>query len=165
MKRHAVLLVSLLIIALVLLCPVQAFTAKSLAIEIQDNTDAVITFDYQLSWFEYLAVFVNIANPGNELKKALESNFNKPVRIIEADTGRSEFYVQGFASKQVRDGTVSLTTPALSFREAERILDTYWFARFINPDFSPDVTRIVFPDGYVQTFNNQDQIPRVSHRL
>jgi hypothetical protein len=165
MKRHALFLVILLIIALVILCPAQAFTAKSLAIEIHDNKDALITFDYQLSWFEYVVVFMRIANPGNELEKALESNFNKPVQIIEADMGRSQFYVQDFASEQVHDGKVTLTTPPLSFREAERILDKYWFAPFIHPDFSPDVTRVVFPDGYVQTFNNQDQIPRVSHTL
>jgi hypothetical protein len=160
-----VLVGSLLVIALVLSCPVQAFTARNLVIDVKDNSDATITFDYQLSWFESVAVFLQITNPGNELKKALESNFQKPVQVMEADAGRSQFYVQGFASKEVRDGTITLTTPALSFREAENVLKQYWFAPLINPDFSPDVTRVVFPDGYEQSFNNQDQIPGVSHSL
>jgi hypothetical protein len=163
MIRHTVLVGSLLLIALVLFCPVQAFTARSLVIEVKDNSDAIITFDYQLSWFESMAVFVQITNPGTELKKALESNFHKPVHVMKADAGRSQFYVQGFASEEVHNGTITQTTPALSFREAENVLKQYWFAPLINPDFSPDVTRVVFPDGYEQSFNNLDQIPRVSH--
>ena len=165
MIRHTVLVGSLLVIALVLLCPVQAFTARSLVIEVKDNSDATITFDYELTWVESIGAFFQIANPGNELKKALESNFHKPVQVTEADAGRSQFYVQGFASEVAHNGDVTLTTPALSFREAEKVLKQYWFAPFINPDFSPDVTRVVFPDGYEQTFNNQDQIPGVSHSL
>ena len=165
MIRYPVLVVSLLVTALVLLCPAQAFTAKCLVIEVNDTSDAIITFDYELSWIEHVAVFVRIADPGTELRKALESNFHAPVQVLEAGSGRSQFYVVGFASERVRDGTVTLTTPALSFREAETVLKQYWFAPLINPDFSPEVTRIVFPDGYEQTFNNQDQIPGVSHSL
>jgi len=165
MISYKLLSVSLLILCCVLLSPVQAFTAKSLVIDVKDNSDAIITFDYELSWFESFAVFVRIADPGTELKEALESNFHAPVEVLEADSGRSQFYVEEFASEKVRDGSVTLTTPPLSFREAEKVLKQYWFASFINPDFSPEVTRIVFPDGYVQTFNNQDQIPGVSHSL
>jgi len=165
MRRYALFPTGLLLIALIIACPVQAFTAKSLDIVVQDNTDAVITFDYDLTWYENIAVFARITDPGIELKKALESNFNKPVEVVRADTGRSQFYVQGFASGQEHDGTVTLTTPALSFREAENILKQYWFAPIIHPDFSPDGTRIVFSDGYVQTFRNQDRIPAVSHTL
>jgi hypothetical protein len=131
MIRRTVLLVSLFVMVLVVLCPVQAFTAKSLTIEVRDNSDATVTFDYDLSWIG----------------------------------SRPQFYVQGFASGEVRNGTGTLTTPVLSFREAEKILKQYWFASLVNPDFSPDVTRVLFPDGYVQTFNNQDQIPQVSHSL
>ena len=71
----------------------------------QENTDAVITFKYQLSWFENAAVFARIGDPGTELKKALESNFHKPVQVTETDAGRSQFYVRGFASRQVRKAT------------------------------------------------------------
>jgi len=165
MKRNSVIVMCLLATGLLILCPVQAFTAKSLVIEVNDTSDAIITFDYELSWLENVAVFVRIADPGTELKKALESNFQMPVQVLEAGPGRSQFYVRGFASEKIRDGTVTLTTPALSFREAENVMKQYWFAPLINPDFSPDVTRIVFPDGYEETFSNQDRIPGVSHSL
>jgi hypothetical protein len=165
MKRSVLPAAGLFFITLLLVCPAQAFTAKSLDITVQDNTDAVITFQYELSWYENAAVFARIGDPGTELKKALESNFHKPVQITEADAGRSQFYVKGFAAKKVKDTTVTMTTPALSFREAEQVLQKYWFASLISPDFSPAVARVIFPDGYTETFYEQDQIPRVSHIL
>jgi hypothetical protein len=165
MKRNVLLAGGLFFVAFLLVCPAQAFTAKSLDITVQDNTDAVITFAYELSWYENAAVFVRIGDPGTELKKALESNFHKPVLVTEAGAGRSQFYVKGFAAKKVNNSTVTLITPAMSFREAEQVLKTYWFAPLISADFSPAVTRVMFPDGYTETFSEQDQIPRVSHVL
>jgi len=125
MISYKLLSVSLLILCCVLLSPVQAFTAKSLVIDVKDNTDAIITFDYELSWFESFAVFFQIVDPGTELKDALESNFDAPVEVLEADSGRSQFSVEEFASEQVSGGHTTMTTPALSFRAAEKDLKQY----------------------------------------
>jgi len=155
----------LILILLLVIPPAGAFQATSLDIVVQENTDAVITFGYQLSWVEKIAVFARIGDPATELKKALENNFHVPVKVTAADAGRSEFSVPGFASRRESGGATTLTTPALSLRGAEAVLKQYWFAPLISPDFSPDVTRVVFPDQYVQVFHNQDQIPAVSHTL
>lgn len=155
----------LVLILLLAVPPAGAFRATSLDIVVQENTDAVITFEYQLSWFEHAAVFARIGDPGTELKKALESNFHKPVQVTESDAGRSQFYVKGFAARQVKNNVTTMKTSALSFRGAEEVLKQYWFAALISPDFSPDVTRVSFPDGYTETFYDQDQIPKVSHVL
>lgn len=165
MKRSLVLAGILLLAILFSASPAQAFTAKSLDIAVQPNANAVITFDYELSWVENIAVFMRIADPGLELKKALESNFKKPVDVAVADGGRSQFIVQGFASSQERDGTTTMKTPALSFVEAQKVLNQYWFAPFINPDFSPEVTRVIFPDGYFEEFANEISIPAIRHTL
>ena len=145
--------------------PVHAFTAKTLDITVQENTDAVIVFDYGLSWFENIAVFMRIADPGTELKKALESSYGKPVFVAKSDGSESRFVVQGFASKEERGGKVTLITPALSFVDAEEILNRYWFAPLISPDFSPAVTRVNFPDDYTEEFYNQISIPARRHTL
>jgi hypothetical protein len=145
--------------------PVHAFTAKTLDITVQENTDAVIAFDYELSWFENIAVFMRITDPGTELQKALESSYGKPVLVIKSNGGESEFMVQGFASKEERGGTVTLITPVLSFADAEEILNRYWFAPLISPDFSPAVTRVNFPDDYTEEFYNQISIPALRHTL
>jgi hypothetical protein len=165
MKRAIVLFGILIILFWFAACPAQAFTAKNLGITVQENTDAVITFSYELSWFENIAVFLQITNPGTELQKALESSYGKPVVVTKADGSESRFMIQGFASKQERDGIVTMNTPALSFVEAEKILNQYWFAPLINPDFSPAVTRVSFPDGYAEEFYNQISIPVIQHPL
>jgi len=165
MKHSFVLAGILLLVLWFAASPVQAFTAKNLDIAVQQNTDAVITFDYELSWIENIAVFMRIADPGAELKKALESNYKKPVIVMVADEGRSQFMVQGFVSAQEHNGTIQMRTPALSFIDAEKVLNQYWFAPFITPDFSPGVTSVRFPDGYVQDFSDQISIPAIDHTL
>ena len=165
MKSSFVLAGILVLVLLSAAPPVQAFTAKNLDIAVQDSGDAIITFDYDLTWYEHAAVFMRIADPGRELKTALESSYGKPVMVTKADGGTSRLVVKGFASKQEHDNTVIMTTPALSFGEAEKILNQYWFARFITPDFSPEVTTVRFPDGYTEAFSNQISIPALDHTL
>ena len=165
MKSSFVLAGILMLVLLSAAQPVQAFTAKNLDIAVQDNTDAVITFTYDLTWYEHAAVFMRIADPGNELKNALESSYGKTVMVTKADGSESRVVVSGFASKQEHDNTVIMTTPALSFVEAEKILNQYWFARFITPDFSPELTTVRFPDGYRETFSNQISIPAIVHTM
>jgi hypothetical protein len=145
--------------------PVQAFTAKNLDITVQDTADAIITFDYDLTWYEHAAVFMRIADPGRELRTALETSYGKPVVVTRADGGTTRLVVKGFASQQESESTVTMMTPALSFGEAEKILNQYWFARVITPDFSPEVTTVRFPDGYAETFSNQISIPAIVHTL
>lgn len=162
--KHAFLYSGILILILAIsVCPVQAFTAKTLDIVVKDNGDALITFDYDLSWYENAAVFAQITNPGNELKRVLEANFGKKVDVITTTGNQAQVLVHGFASRSVKDNLVTMVTPALSFDSAEKILNQYWFAPLIDVDFSPAVTHVVFPDGYIETFNDQIAIPTVNH--
>jgi hypothetical protein len=158
--------VGILILVLILVaCPAQAFTAKNLDISIQSNTDATVTFSYDLTWYENIVVFSRIVDPTTELTRALESQFGKNVEVYSVSGNRAQFLVENFASRSVNNGEVSLSTPPLPFRNAQKVLDRYWFAQFVTPDFSPEVTRISFPDGYSEVFYNQDQIPSVSHTM
>jgi hypothetical protein len=164
--KHSFVLAGILVLALLSAAPpVQAFTAKNLDIAVQDTSDAIITFTYDLTWYEHAAVFMRIADPGRELKTALENSYGKPVVVTQADGGTTRIVVKGFASQQESESTVTMTTPALSFGEAEKILNQYWFARFITPDFSPEVTTVRFPDGYTEAFSNQISIPALDHTL
>jgi len=166
MKRYAISRAGILLILLIMIAwPAQAFTAQNLDIAIQENNDAVISFDYDLSWYENIVVFSRIVDPAHELAKALTSQFKKNVEVTSVSGNNIQVVVENFASRKVSDGVVSLNTPALSFKNAEKVLDKYWFAQFINPDFSPAVTRISFPDGYSEEFYNQDQVPAVRHGI
>ncbi|NMB78207.1 MAG: hypothetical protein GYA23_03850 [Methanomicrobiales archaeon] len=155
----------LILLAAIIACPAQAFTAKTLDITIQDSSDAVITFSYELSWLEQAAVFSKIADPANELARALRTQFNRDVDVISVTGNSAQFRVKDFATRKENAGTVTLIAPSLSFKNAEKALQRYWFARLINPDFSPDVTRVSFPDGYNEEFYNLETIPSVRHTI
>ncbi len=164
--KHAISGMGILILVIILVAsPVQAFTAKNLDITVKDNTDAIITFDYDLNWYENIAVFSRIADPATELAKALKGQFGKNVEVTSVSGNRAQFLVEKYASLTQNNGAVSVNTPSLSFKDAENVLNKYWFAQFISPDFSPEITRISFPDGYTEEFYNQDQIPSIHHSI
>ena len=156
----AAVLVILIVIAG---CPVQAFTAKSLDISVLENGDATISLDYDLTWVENIAVFSRVADPGAELTKALRNEFRKNVEVVSVSNNHVQVQVQNFAMIKEKNGTTTLNTPSLSFKNAQNALNRYWFSRFITPDFTPDVSRVSFPDGYFQEYYNADTIPSVSH--
>jgi hypothetical protein len=166
MTNHPILRAGIVILALLAIsCPVQAFTAKTLDITVLDNTDAIITFDYELTWYENVVVFANIVNPGAELAKAVKSQFNWDVSVDSVTPSQVRLTVYGFASRSDGNGVVAMKTPALSFQNAEKVLNKYWFARFVSPDFTPEMTYVNFPDGYSETFAGQAGIPSITHVL
>lgn len=153
------ILTVILAVLILLAMPVSAFTAKELTITVAPSGDATIDFRYELNWLENFAVFAKIADPAAELKSALESNFHKSVDVTRADTGDAAFIVHSFASVTNNENGITYTTPGLSFAEAQRVLNTYWFAPLVSPDFSPDVTKVIFPDGSTRTYENVISIP------
>jgi hypothetical protein len=60
---------------------------------------------------------------------------------------------------------VTMVTPGLSFAKAQQAMDEYWFAPLISPDFSPEITTVIFPDGHKAMYYNTLSLPSVSHTL
>lgn len=143
--------------------PAQAFTSKTLSIDLDAEGNALVDFEYQLTFVEQAAVFVNIANPADELKSALENHLHRQVTVIKTDSSSAEVYIPSFATIRTYNGDAVMITPSFSFAHAENALKEYWFAPLINPDLSPEVTTIAFPDGYKETYYNQISIPSVMH--
>lgn len=162
MKRIGYLAASLLFIALAAM-PAQAFTAKSLTITIAHNGDAEMNMQYELSLFEQSAVFFRIADPAGELKKAFDANSDEPVTVEQATSSSAIILIPGFATVSSRNGTTTMTTPAVSFEKAQQVVDSYWFAPLVSPDFSPGVTLVRFPDGYRAMYEDALAIPSISH--
>lgn len=145
--------------------PAAAFQAKTLTITVGDTGDARVDFTYQLTWLEQAAVFMRLVDPGQQLKSAIENNFYATVTVDQVTDDETVLTVDSFATtKETPDG-VTYRTPALSFQNAERALKEYWFAPLINPDFSPDTTRVTFPDGYFEEFSDAISIPAISHTV
>ncbi len=158
--------VCILLLALLLaIVPAEAFTADALTIGLSENGDAQIDFEYTLSFLEKVAVFLKIGDPNEELKKALENNMHLPVSVEEVTDSSARFMVSGFATRKEGKNSFSLQTPPLSFAKAEEVLNQYWFASLIQPDFSPGTTTITYPDGYTKTYTDKISIPKTSHTV
>lgn len=156
-------ILALLCLLALIAAPAGAFTAESLHVVVLENGDAGVRFTYSLSFIEQIAVFLRIADPAVELKRALEGYSKRPVDVTEVSSGSAAFHVYGFALVS-DDGTGrSWRTPELDLQDAQRVLETYWFAPLISPDFSPAETLVIFPDGYVAQFENISTIPSLSH--
>ena len=151
-------LVAILACLALFIAPAAAMTSESLDITISQDGSADIQFTYRLNWIEYISVYLRMVDPAQELKKALESNFRKPVTVTGIDSGSVHLSVDSFASVTEKDGKTTVRTPGLSFTEGERILRNYWFAPLVSVDLSPAVTTIRFPDGSVATFSDALEI-------
>jgi hypothetical protein len=156
-------IVLLFLFALIL--PVSAFQMTYVEVNVGGEGDAAVQVDYSLTWVEYVGAFVGIANPARELAKALEEYSGTTVNVTAVSAESAGFHVERFARISTADGKRVYTTPALTFSDAERKLQSYWFAPLISPDLSPELTVIRFPDGYVETFQDEASIPSLSHQV
>lgn len=145
--------------------PAQAFTMKTLTITLAHNGNAEIDMQYDLTWFEQSAVFLKIADPAAELKSAFQVRSTEPVMVTKATSSSALIMVPSFATVTSDEGKTGMETPAVSFERAQQILNTYWFAPMITPDFSPTTTTLIFPDGYSRTWNDRISIPSVYHQI
>jgi hypothetical protein len=161
MKQTSLILMCLAI-CVVAVMPAQAFVAKSLTITLAPNGDAQIDMQYDLSLLEQSAVFLRIADPSAELKKAFDSHSEEPVTVTRATSSSATVIVPSFATVHEGKGKYTLVTPVVSFAKAQAVMNSYWFAPLVSPDFSPAVSTVVFPDGYQATFNDVISLPPIS---
>ncbi|MFA4878075.1 MAG: hypothetical protein WC586_11750 [Methanoregula sp.] len=164
MKRVYLIFGCLCLLALAVM-PAQAFTAKSLSVTLAPNGDAQINMQYDLSWLEQSAVFLRMADPAAELKKAFDSNTGSQVTVNSVTSTSADIVVPSYAGVSQVNGATTLTTPAISFLRAQEVLKKYWFAPLISANFAPQVTTITFPDGYQETFINSLSMPPVTHTM
>jgi hypothetical protein len=164
MKKIYPVLISLCILALAVI-PAQAYTAKSLAITVAPDGNAELDMQYDLSPLEQTAVFLQLADPAGELRKAFDRHSTEPVTVSEATGSSAIVHIPAFADVNNRAGAVTMVTPALSFSRAQEVMDGYWFAPLLSPDFSPSITTVTFPDGYRATYYDVPAVPSITHRL
>ncbi len=164
MNKFSFALVSFCILAAAIL-PVQAYTAKSLTITLAPDGDAELTMQYDLSFIEQSAVFFRIADPADELKNAFDTHSSEPVTVKEATSSSAVVVIPSFADISRAGTKTTMVTPGLSFERARQVMEVYWFAPLVAPDFSPGVTTVIFPDGHKAVYYDVLTLPSVSHTL
>ena len=163
--KNIYILVGCLCIFTFAVMPAQAFTAKELTITLSQNGDAQVHMHYDLSWPEQVAVFLKIADPATELKNGLQNELDKPVTVLGVTSSSADVIIPSFAYVSQAGDYQAFVTPAFTFTHVQEAVNRYWFAKMISPNFTPQVTTIVFPDGFNATFENRVTIPTVAHRL
>jgi hypothetical protein len=110
-------------------------------------------------------VFFKIADPAAELQSAFNSGSADPVTVTGATSSSAQIHVPSFADVTTANGKTTMITPAVSFERAQQVLNNYWFASLVTPDFSPTLTTITFPDGHKELFDDRLTIPSVTRRI
>jgi len=162
MKRLRI--VSLLLV-LGILCstPAAALHARYLDIVVTREGNATVTFEYNLSWIEQALAFFGAVNPDRDLERIFAATTGGKVETLSVDTGVTTFSVTGFATVTVNSSLSTYETCPVNLSWGQAGYESSILAPLLEPDFSPEVTVLRFPDAYSRTFRDQFLIPNVTH--
>jgi hypothetical protein len=162
MKRFRVIAL-LLLLGLLAPVPAAAIHVRYLDIVVDRGGNATVTFEYTLPWIEQGLAFLGLVNPDRDLGQIIAAATGGQVDRLSAFEGVTTFSVTGFAGITDGDGTSTYDTHALNLSWAQAGYESSILAPLLDPDFSPDVTVIRFPDAYSLTFRDRLLIPGVTH--
>lgn len=154
-----------LLLALLLLAPAPAAAlhARYLDIVIDREGNATVAFEYTLPWIEQLLAFLGVVNPDRDLGQILLAASGGEMGVLTAGNGVTTFSVKGFANVTEGPSVTTYATPVLNLSWGQAGYESSILAPLLEPDFSPDVTVIRFPDAYSVTFRDRFLIPNITH--
>jgi hypothetical protein len=129
-------------------------------VSIHQGGDATLVITYSLNPVEYIGVFLNLVNPGQELEKILESQLQRDITVISVNPSETRLHVVKFASVSGAD----YATSSIDFSGVKDWVAQQWFAPLVSVDMRTDCT-VTFPDGYQQSASNTEKIPSIIHRI
>jgi hypothetical protein len=162
MKRYRVVPL-LLLLGILASTPAAALHARYLDIVIDRGGDATVTFEYTLPWIEQGLAFIGAVNPDRDLERIFGATTGGDVRTISAGPGVTSFSVKGFASVTGDAGRTTFTTSTLNLSWGQAGYESSILSPLLEPDFSPDITVVRFPDAYSVTYRNLLLIPNITH--
>jgi hypothetical protein len=153
----------LLVLGILTSTPAAALHARYLDIVVDREGNATVTFEYNLSFIEKALAFIGAVNPDRDLERIFAAATGGEVETLSAGDRATSFAVKGFAvvTDDARGSTYDTCPINLSWGQAG--YESSILAPLLEPDFSPDVTVIRFPDAYSLTFRDQILIPNVTH--
>jgi hypothetical protein len=160
---HRVRLVSILLLGLLASTPAAAFHARCLEIVIDHDGDATVTFEYTLSLPEQFLAYLGAIHPDRDLGRILGAATGGKVETLPSGRGAALFSVKRFAVVGEDAAVTTYRTPTLNLGWGQAGYESSILAPFLEPDFSPDVTIIRFPDAFSVTLRDLLVIPNLSH--
>jgi len=155
-------LCGIICLALLLVAPVQAFTADSLSITVAKNGDATASFKYTLEGVIENAIPESMLQ--EQLVKGLTTSSNPP-EVLSFDKTGANLYLKNFAViNDVPTGS-EYQTASMDFKKAQIALQNSAVSTVISADFSPKVTTVTFPDGYSRQLTDSSVLPSLKHTV
>ena len=159
---YPLFLCGILCITLLLVAPVQAFTADSLSITVAKNGDATAAFTYTLDGVIENAIPESILQ--EQLVKGLATSSDPP-EVLSFSKSEADLYLKNFALvTDVPTGT-EYQTASMDFKKAQIALQNSAVSTVISADFSPKVTTVTFPDGYSRQLTSSSVLPSLDHTV
>jgi hypothetical protein len=161
---HRSRILSLLLLSAILASsPAAALEAGYLDIAVDRAGNATVTFEYSLTWIEEFLAVLGAVRPDRDLGTILGAATGGEVREISAGPGSTSFSVREFAGVSGTSPNASYSTPELNLSWGEAGWKASILSPLLQPDFSPAVTVIRFPDAYSVTFRDELVIPNTTH--
>ena len=159
---YPLFLCGILCITLLLVAPVQAFTADSLSITVAKNGDATAAFTYTLDGVIENAIPESILQ--EQMVKGLATSSDPP-EVLSFSKSEADLYLKNFAIvTEVPTGT-EYQTASMDFKKAQIALQNSAVSTVISADFSPKVTTVTFPDGYSRQLTASSVLPSLDHTV
>ncbi|MDD1662208.1 MAG: hypothetical protein LUQ60_00465 [Methanomicrobiales archaeon] len=153
----------LLVLGILAATPAAALHARYLDIVVDRGGNATVTFEYNLPWIEQVLAFLGAVNPDRDLERIFAATTGGTVATLSAGEGVTTFSVKGFATMTENAPGTTYDTRPLNLSWGKAGYESSILAPLLEPDFSPDVTVIRFPDAYSRTFRDLFLIPNITH--
>ena len=153
----------LLVLGILVSTPAAAFHARYLEIAVDRGGNATVAFEYNLSFIEQVLAFFGAASPDRDLERIFAATTGGKVETLSAGNGATTFSVEGFATVTGAAPDSIYETRPLNLSWGQEGYESSILAPLLEPDFSPDITVIRFPDAYSVTFHDLLMIPNVTH--
>jgi len=143
--------------------PAAALHSRYLDIAVDRNGDATVTFEYTLGWVEQALAFLGMVKPDRDLERIFGESTGGTVTTLSADPGATSFSVTGLATVTNDSLGTTYTTRGINLSWGKAGYESSILAPLLEPDFSPDLTVVRFPDAYSVAFRDQLVIPVIVH--
>lgn len=158
----------IIIIGLIFLLSVAGVSALSISqitYTVEQDGNGTVDMDYQLNSTEKLQydLITKVLDLKSIGKKELEKALKREVQVQSITPESVQLSVYNMAT--IDSGTI--TTPSFTYVPVESLLEPslYWIIQKFNIDFTPHISKVVFPDGYSESFTDAETIPVIVHQL
>jgi hypothetical protein len=139
-----------------LIYPVQGFVVNHLDYSFDQEGNALVTANYTLSLGE--SVVLAVPTIKDEFKNTIKNEYGENSHILELNDKVAQFTIPNYAIKT----DTYIQTPFLTFEKIKTRINSYWFLKYLDIKYTPDVTTITFYNGQVYTYKDAMTIPPIT---